>query len=236
MKTAIAACAASLILSAGASAQQQVAMDLAGLQIRHATNQTRSSAPNTISPAFRYHYVIDGMVQGQGFLSALSLLFPQPTPLAQVLETLAPGSSAFLSGDSDNCSGAHPIQVSNQTIAGQTVISGITVDYAITLSFGIDAGNIASFSITNVILSPAALIGYLRFSSGTATISRVNYCQANCDGSTVAPILNVNDFTCFLNKYAAADPSANCDCSTVEPVLNINDFTCFLNKYAAGCP
>src|SRR5437773_2686222 len=27
-------------------------------------------------------------------------------------------------------------------------------------------------------------------------------CYANCDGSTVAPILNVNDFTCFLNKFA----------------------------------
>jgi hypothetical protein len=61
-------------------------------------------------------------------------------------------------------------------------------------------------------------------------------CYANCDCSTLAPILNVNDFTCFVNKYAAADPYANCDGSTIAPVLNVNDFTCFLNKYAAGCP
>ena len=61
-------------------------------------------------------------------------------------------------------------------------------------------------------------------------------CYANCDGSTAAPVLNVNDFTCFLNKFAAGDPSANCDRSTVTPVLNVNDFTCFLNKFASGCP
>jgi hypothetical protein len=61
-------------------------------------------------------------------------------------------------------------------------------------------------------------------------------CYSNCDASTAPPLLNVNDFTCFLNKYAAQDPYANCDQSTTAPILNVNDFTCFLNKYAAGCP
>jgi hypothetical protein len=61
-------------------------------------------------------------------------------------------------------------------------------------------------------------------------------CYANCDGSTVSPALNVQDFACFLNKYAAGDPYANCDESTTVPTLNVNDFACFLNKYAAGCP
>jgi hypothetical protein len=64
----------------------------------------------------------------------------------------------------------------------------------------------------------------------------ISSCYANCDASTVPPILNANDFQCFLNKYAAADPYANCDHSTVDPVLNANDFQCFLNAYAAGCP
>jgi probable HAF family extracellular repeat protein len=61
-------------------------------------------------------------------------------------------------------------------------------------------------------------------------------CYANCDNSTQAPILNIDDFQCFLNKFAAADPWANCDGSTVPPVLNVNDFQCFLNAFAAGCP
>ncbi|MBL9030777.1 MAG: hypothetical protein JNM80_03610 [Phycisphaerae bacterium] len=61
-------------------------------------------------------------------------------------------------------------------------------------------------------------------------------CYANCDGSTAAPVLNVNDFVCFNNLYAAANPAANCDQSTTPPVLNVNDFVCFLNRFAAGCP
>jgi hypothetical protein len=61
-------------------------------------------------------------------------------------------------------------------------------------------------------------------------------CYANCDGSTTAPVLNVADFTCFLQKYAGGDGYANCDGSTTAPTLNVADFTCFLQKYAAGCP
>src|SRR5262245_54852489 len=39
-------------------------------------------------------------------------------------------------------------------------------------------------------------------------------CYANCDGSTVPPVLNVADFACFLNRFAAGDSYANCDWST----------------------
>ena len=58
---------------------------------------------------------------------------------------------------------------------------------------------------------------------------------ANCDGSTAMPALNVNDFSCFLNKFAAGDVYANCDQSTTPPVLNVNDFSCFLGQFALGC-
>jgi hypothetical protein len=61
-------------------------------------------------------------------------------------------------------------------------------------------------------------------------------CYANCDGSTAAPILNVLDFNCFLNRFAAGTSYANCDESTAAPVLNVLDFNCFLNRFAAGCP
>jgi len=60
-------------------------------------------------------------------------------------------------------------------------------------------------------------------------------CYANCDGSTIPPVLTANDFQCFLNRYAAHEPYANCDGSTTAPVLNANDFQCFLNRFAAGC-
>jgi hypothetical protein len=61
-------------------------------------------------------------------------------------------------------------------------------------------------------------------------------CYANCDNSTVPPILNVLDFNCFLNAFAAGASYANCDGSTIPPVLNVLDFNCFLNRFAAGCP
>jgi hypothetical protein len=61
-------------------------------------------------------------------------------------------------------------------------------------------------------------------------------CYANCDGSTLPPALNVLDFNCFLNSFAAGNAYANCDGSTVVPVLNVLDFNCFLNRFSAGCP
>ena len=75
--------------------------------------------------------------------------------------------------------------------------------------------------------SPPVDMGACEFQGAT--------CYANCDGSTIPPILNVNDFICFQQKYAAGDPYANCDGSTTTPVLNVNDFTCFMNAFAAGC-
>jgi hypothetical protein len=61
-------------------------------------------------------------------------------------------------------------------------------------------------------------------------------CYANCDSSTAAPVLNVGDFTCFLQRFAAGESYANCDQSTAAPVLNVGDFTCFLQRFAQGCP
>jgi hypothetical protein len=61
-------------------------------------------------------------------------------------------------------------------------------------------------------------------------------CYANCDGSTTVPVLNVQDFACFLNAFASGESYANCDGSTTVPVLNVQDFACFLNAFAAGCP
>jgi hypothetical protein len=82
-------------------------------------------------------------------------------------------------------------------------------------------------------------IAVTNLNSGTVSVlnsgSPPAPCYANCDNSTTPPILNVNDFQCFLNKYAAGNSTANCDNSTTPPILNVNDFQCFLNKFAAGC-
>lgn len=63
----------------------------------------------------------------------------------------------------------------------------------------------------------------------------IDPCYANCDGSTVSPVLNVGDFICFQIRFVMGDPYANCDLSTAAPVLNVADFICFLNRFVAGC-
>ncbi len=60
-------------------------------------------------------------------------------------------------------------------------------------------------------------------------------CYPNCDSSTSPPVLNILDFSCFLNRFAAGDTYANCDQSTSPPTLNVLDFACFLNLFAGGC-
>ncbi|MFN0134163.1 MAG: S8 family serine peptidase [Phycisphaerales bacterium] len=100
----------------------------------------------------------------------------------------------------------------------------------------------ASEQVANGQPDPLVIRGYGIIDAGATLASD---CYANCDGSTAAPVLNVNDFTCFLNRFASAGSLgvaaqvadyANCDRSTTPPVLNVNDFVCFLNRFGAGCP
>jgi uncharacterized membrane protein len=92
-----------------------------------------------------------------------------------------------------------------------------------------DAGQIAGW------MRPASASGPMR-----AFLLRP--CPTDCDRSGG---LNVEDFACFINEFAAAlqlPPEqqvahyANCDGSTTAPVLNVEDFSCFINAFAAGCP
>ena len=84
---------------------------------------------------------------------------------------------------------------------------------------------------TTYFLNSAMLMADVRHIAAAAPI-----CTANCDQSTSPPVLNVADFTCFLQRFAAGDVYANCDNSTQLPTLNVADFTCFLQSFAAGCP
>src|SRR5262249_19061775 len=90
----------------------------------------------------------------------------------------------------------------------------------------------ADFSVspplTGMITQGQVIQGHVTVTSGA--------CYANCDGSSNAPVLNINDFVCFQQRFAGGDTYANCDNSTSLPVLNINDFVCFQQKFAAGCP
>jgi hypothetical protein len=71
-----------------------------------------------------------------------------------------------------------------------------------------------------------------QISSPEARVFPEFLCYGNCDASTVTPVLNVDDFVCFLSRFAAADPWADC---THDQALNVDDLVCFQSSFAAGC-
>jgi hypothetical protein len=100
--------------------------------------------------------------------------------------------------------------------------------------FTLDAESVAGDAISRVYSNLAAQV--TADTKGLITrITASGPCYPNCDGSTEPPLLNINDFLCFQQRFSAGDTWANCDESTAAPVLNINDFQCFLNRYSAGC-
>jgi hypothetical protein len=56
-----------------------------------------------------------------------------------------------------------------------------------------------------------------------------NQCYADCDNSQG---LNIDDFTCFINRFSRRDPYADC---TKDGLLNIDDFLCFINRFGEQC-
>jgi hypothetical protein len=114
-----------------------------------------------------------------------------------------------------------------------------------------NGGHISGADTSRLTLSPAAAADTGAYDvvvsntcgSATSTAAYVQVgppppspCYPNCDESTTQPILNIADFTCFLQRFAAGDPYANCDRGYTPPVLNVGDFTCFLQRFTAGCP
>jgi len=85
-------------------------------------------------------------------------------------------------------------------------------------------------------LSRTTYAAYIDDLTLTRTGGTAPACYANCDGSSMTPVLSAADYICFLNRFRAGDAYANCDGSTISPVLTAGDFTCFQKKFTAGCP
>ena len=213
-------------LTSAAKADDQAVINLAGLKIKNATNQTKSSSPDTIDAGPRYSYVVDGMVKGDSGL--LAVLYPSPTPLATVLESFQTGASEALSGAVNNLAATHPVVLLDQTFSGTTVIASVTVTFSAHFTVGIDASNNAYFSLTSVVIDPSFIVGSMSFTSGTATIKRVA-CAAdsNCDG-----YVNGNDYDEFASWFESGSPRADFN---GDGYVNGNDYDGFASHFEAGC-
>jgi hypothetical protein len=154
-----------------------------------------------------------GNVEGFVFLPLASPLFPRPS-----IAVAEYGNNTVATYELD--SAGNPVLNTRHTlITGIVSPEGATIDPltgdALFSSYG------------------STLITIIRgFTLGGSASS----CYVNCDGSTVPPVLTVNDFVCFQQHFAAGDSYANCDGSTGSPTLTVNDFVCFLSTFAAGCP
>lgn len=222
------------IVSSAAMADGQALVSLAGVQLRNATAQSRSSNPDTIDTACSYTYVIDGMVRGRGTFTLLSILFPNPTPLAQVLDTLSPGSSALLSGtvQSQN-GGVHPEVLMSQTLAGQQVILGTTVTFSADLAVGIDANHFVYFTLSNVVVTPSSTVGYLEFTSGTVTVRTVRSCPADFNGDCFVDGFDYDDFVaCFEGEGCPPGKTAD---FTGDGFVDGFDYDEFVSAFEHGC-
>lgn len=209
--------------------QNSASINLAGLQIRNGVNQTRSSAPDVVGAAYIYDTVVTGTAHGVG--GALQSLFPNPTPIEEIIETLTGAPVSGLSGSAANPSGALPFVIPPFTQSGQQVIGIITVTYALTLTTSIDAAGVCSFSITDVTLTPSFLVGYLEFDTGAATVTRV------CPGDTNRDnLVNFTDLNQILSEFGlVGDPLTFAGDVNADGSVSFADLNIVLSGFGGGC-
>lgn len=175
----------SFCLAAPILADDQAVLSLTGVHFQNGQNQSRNSSPDQIDAGYGYRYVITGSVRGESGI--LAILYPNPTPIEEILETFEPGSSEALSDEVYNPSGQIPVELQNQRFEGSTVLIGTTVTFGATISAGINAGGFAYFDLTDVVMLPTTglfRLGTMSFTSGSVTLTRIPAIPAdmNWDG------------------------------------------------------
>ncbi|MBK9188558.1 MAG: hypothetical protein IPM33_06325 [Phycisphaerales bacterium] len=229
--TALALTGITAVLPA-AHADDVAIVNLTGVQIRNNRNESRSSAPDTVDPGPRYHIRFADNTTAHGVGGVLGLLFPSPTPLAQIMETLSPGSSAALNSVADNPSETHPFTSDPITQSGSSTFFGVTFTFGLTITTGIAADNTAFFSLTNVTLTSSSILlppGYLLFDSGSVSVTRV--CPADFNASGGAP--DDADVAEFFTAWSSGDPSADFNLSGGTP--DDADVAAFFHRWSLGC-
>lgn len=257
--------AAALVLSAGHAATASItvytdrAAWLAAVSASVQTEQFESLAvqnfTNLVTPAGLVTMTYDrlsstpgnnpGIVNFGGTWGRV-LHFNKQDPTA-TFDTGAPITSAIGFGTSITAFGGDYVQV-GYTASGSPTGSVTLHVGAETVNMQAHVDSIGNGFVGIISTTPFSSASFTFLRSGTivndvfqlndlsfGTAATAAPCYANCDSSTATPTLNVQDFACFLNAFAAGDSYANCDSSTVVPVLNVQDFACFLNSFAAGC-
>ena len=214
-------------------AAPSVTIPLANVSISNGSSALRDSTPATIDAALRYRSVTSGTVMGTPQFSLLGLLFPTAVPLSQAIQTLT-GAPADLDTVLGNPSGTLPFGGVPQVLSGSGTVLTQEVSLTATLTVGIAAGGIASFSVSDVAITPAA-VGGLRFVTGAVTLTAIRCIwDLNFDG-----LVDDADFQLFVPDYETlllAAPQTGGD-FTGDGLCDDADFQVFVGAYdALLCP
>ena len=175
-----------------------------------------------------------------GFLNAWITRYPTSTLPAHM--QAAAGNACFLChltqfSDEGNC---YRLDIRDR-LGG-----GMTIEQALVAVEPLDSDGDGVPNLLEILWPRAGALGEVGYNPGLigplgqapcgrmATISGQpeTPCYANCDSSGGSQPLNVNDFICFQQRFAADDEYADCDHSGT---LNVLDFVCFQSAFAAGC-
>ncbi len=240
--------------SGSALAAESVSIDLTGVVIRNAVNQSRTSEPNQIDPANNYTITFspDTRVRGRGeggfAIYILPTLIPNPVTLDQALQTLSGDPNADFPEvtEAPNPAGTHPFVGLDRLIDGEGESSGVTVTLSANVIAQINADNTANFNVSNVVITSSSTIiraGYLEFTAGTVSITRNPITGPTCDSidfNNDTSFFDPQDIEAFLSVYSEGpcipstatcnDIDFNNDTSVFDPC----DISSFLVQYSEG--
>lgn len=212
---------------ATADAAQSVTIPINGVRIQNGLNQSRDSGAQTIDPAFRYsaRFSENTTVTGSGFV--LGALYPTPTPLSEVMEDFEEGSSSALTYSAANPSGTLPATLRPQVIDQETTLSGIAVEFGMTINAGASATGVCSFSLTNVVINPALLIGSLTVSQGSIIVTAHCLVDFNLDQG-----VTIDDLLAFLAFFEEGNVQGDLN---RDEAITVDDLLSFLVAFENGC-
>lgn len=220
-------CLAIAAITCTGHAAESVTIDIGGLRIQNNLAQSRNSGAQTINAAQRYASHISSNTTASGSGGILQVRYPTPTPLSTIFNDLSPGVDPLAPQSTVNPPGTLPLTFAPQVINQTSTISGISVTFGMTVSTGISAGGVCSFSFSNVVVSPSILVGSLVINQGSVIVDALCLADLTLDGA-----VTIDDLLLFLTYFEAGDVLGDMN---GDNAITIDDLLAMLTHFEAGC-
>ena len=210
-----------------ALAAETVSIPINGVRIQNNLAQSRNSGAQTINAAYRYSMRFSSDTTATGSGVVLGSLYPTATPLSEIMADLAPGTDPLAPQSATNPTGTLPASLPTQAIDQTTTLAGIGVTFRMTINAGADAAGVCSFSLSNVVISPAALVGSLTINQGSIIVSA--HCIADL---TLDQAVTIDDLLAFLTYFEEGNVAGDMN---RDDAITIDDLLVMLVNFEDGC-